>query len=190
MKLFHYLIKNRIAFKTDPFTALLLKRLSIMEALAAVKFKTMPIEDYQRESIIFDDIKNRCLDADYSMKKTDITLNLFMENVQLAKSIQMACFNEWKTLSVDTVSAMGLASARAIISAQLLPQTLLISIREYISNITNLMFNTLPMIKITPEPTEIIEPLLLCFPNINQKEIKKSGASITENMIKLMQIIT
>lgn len=205
MKLFNYLINKasiivspadcsaktmaeaiNTPFKTDPFTEWLLKRLSIMEALAAIKFKTMPIEDSQREWIILNDLKNRCLTRGYSTKKTDVTLTIFIENIQISKCVQAACFQDWNTLSTYTVNAMGLASARAIISDQISPQTLLKSIREYINQVTHFMFDTLHTIQTILDPDELIEPLTLCFPKIDRKAIKKSTNSINEHMKKLL----
>ena len=74
MKLFHYLNTNNLSHLDDPFMRLLLKRLSIMEALASIKFKQQSIEDCQRESIIMTTLRNTCQSSGFSIKKTGFIL--------------------------------------------------------------------------------------------------------------------
>lgn len=190
MKLFNYLINNDPIYQTDPFVQLLLKRLSIMEALAAIKFRQLPVEDSHREFITLTHLKNRCRIAHYSIKKTDIILRLFSENMCLAKCIQTACFHEWEMMPDKTIKAMELASAQAIISEKLSSHALLESLREYVNQTTNAMFDALELIKKTPEMDSLVELLIFCFPCINQHDLKRTIAKIMESMTKLESLHT
>ena len=190
MKLFNYLIKNYPRYQTDPFVQLLLKRLSIMEALASIKFRQLPVEDSHREFITLTHLKNRCRIAHYSIKKTDIILRLFSDNMRRAKCIQTACFHEWEMMPDTTIKAMGLASARAIISDQLSSHALLESLREYVNHTTNAMFDALGLIKKTPEMHSLVEPLIFCFPCINQHDLERIIVNIMESMTKLASLPT
>lgn len=190
MKLFHYLNNNDLPFQNDPFLQLVLKRLSIMEALATIKFKRLPVEDAHRELIIITHLRNRCQKTGYSIQKSKMIELFFSENMRLAKCIQTACFHEWETLSDETVQNMGLISAREMISDQLSSHTLLQSLREYASDTTDAMFDTMALIKKTPELNALIEPLTICFPCINSHELKKIIAMMTKYMTELTSLFT
>ncbi len=190
MKLFHYLNTTNLPCQNNPFVQSLLKRLSIMEALATIKFKHSPVEDCNRELIIMTHLQNRCQIASYSIEKTEIILNFFSENMRLAKCIQTACFHEWGMMADETIKNRGLILARTIISNQLSSHTLLQSLREYVNDATNVLFDMLELIKETPELNELIEPLIICFPRVNERDLGRRIANIMESMTKLTSLPT
>ncbi len=185
-----FLNNNVLQCQTDPFVKLLLKRLSIMETMATIKFRQLPVEDSHRELIIMTHLRRRCKTAGYSINKTGLILSVFSENMRLAKFIQTACFHEWEMMPDETIKAMGLTSARAIISDQLSSHALMESLREYINHTTNAMFDTLRIIKQTPEMNALIEPLITCFPRINRRDLEKTISNIMESVTKLATLPT
>lgn len=188
MKLYHYLNTNHLMFQDEPFMQLLLKRLSIMEALATIKFKQRSIEDCRREAIIMTTLRNKCQASDFSIKKTGFILSIFLENISLAKCIQRACFQEWDMMSVETVEQLGLMSARSIISTHLSDHMLLHSLREYIDYITDAMFDALRSLNKTSNLNKLIEPLISCFPHINQYNLETIMSNIMKYMTKLLSL--
>lgn len=188
MKLFNYLNTNNLSRQVDPFMQLLLKRLSIMEALASIKFKQRPIDDYQRESIIMTTLRNTCQSSAFSIEKTGFILSIFLENISLAKCIQRACFHEWEMLSVETVKQLGLLSAQSIISHNLSNLMLLQSLHEYVDYTTHAMFDALRLLNKTSDLNKLMEPLTSCFPHINQYKLERIITNLMEYMTKLISL--
>ncbi len=155
----------------DIFLQCLVKRFLIMEAIAAIKFKCMPIEDLQQENngIIY--FENKCKKSGYSIAKTNIILNMYMENIRLAKCIQLACWGEWAEIPVEQVNQRAVSLAQAVIDDLSGKTMLLQSIRLYIRRTTNAMFDALELIKSPPAAFELIEPIVNRFSKIDRKEL-------------------
>ena len=115
-------------------------------------------------------------------------INIIANNIRLAKCIQKACFNEWEVCFKQDLENMALYSAQTIISEQISNHTLFQSLREYINQTTNEVFDAIHRINTLPNLSELIEPIINCYLYIDQVELNKIMIELRIDLTKFMSI--
>lgn len=184
MKLYRQILENQL-IDSSSFTGNLLKRLSIMEAVAAVKFPNFSlINDPDREKIVLDNTREKCVMRGYNEKKISAIINIWIASMTLAKLVQTACMKEWDGSSTDSIKELGLVSAQEVMSKSIQKSDLFSSIREFITGITEEMLNTLE-VSTVHSLSEVQNLLLCCFSQIDRKALADAISVINAQLLVL-----
>lgn len=137
-KLFSGIVGSREIDKyPEPFK-LLLKRLCVMEAVAAIKIaKHQPIYVPEREALILRNISEKCNQYGFDSDKTETIQSFFNNNMTLAKLIQQAYANENKDAPEEYHKIYATQSVCLMLGADINEDDILVSIRNIIDGLTD-----------------------------------------------------
>lgn len=182
MKLFNKLSETQ-SMDPSSFKGVLLKRLSIMEAIAATKFPNLgSVSDPAREKIVIDNIREKCLQRSYTETKIASIIQIFIANMTLAKLIQTACITEWGQSSVELIRTIGLTSAQRIIAEHITGDNLLLTLRSYITGITDEMLDALDSPATLDSLDDLEDLLVQCFSFIDRQELTQASLKINREI--------
>ena len=178
MRLYTY---NTTLLGSDDFISLFRRRLFAVEALSAIKFN----QSASRESNTLNNIREKCTNRGYPDSKTESIVNIFAEYMTVARLIQAECNAEWAGKPGKVIKEYALKSARAVISKDIKEETLLQSISEYITGLTDPLLDSLTDMEPIGELDVITQSITECFPSIDQARLIQSIYNMTQEIKKL-----
>lgn len=150
----------------------LLRRFSIMEAVAAIKFvNEQPINDPAREKTVLSILERKCIANGFNNEKTAFFQECFKENIIIAKLIQEAFISNYQNASKNDAHEYAVSSIAKITDKEVNRNNLLEIVRLYIDGLTDQIITTLGSESDITNYTTLEQILIHCFRNINQEEL-------------------
>ena len=175
MFLFINLFEENLMAEFSPQFEPLLRRLCIMEAVAAIKFvNEKPINDPAREKIVLSVLENKCIGHGFDDEKTAFFQEYFKENIIIAKLIQEAFISDRQHASKNEVLEYAVNSIAKITGKEVNKSNLLEIVRLYIDELTDQVILTLNAPSDITNYTVLEQLLINCFGNINKEELSTS----------------
>jgi chorismate mutase len=175
MLLFIHLFEENLVGEFSPQFEPLLRRLCIMEAVAAIKFVTeKPINDPAREKIVLSVLEHKCIEHGFDDEKTAFFQEYFKENIIIAKLIQEAFISVRQHTPKNEVLEYATNSIAKITGKEVNKSNLLEIVRLYIDELTDQVILTLNVPSDITNYTVLEQLLINCFGNIIKEELSAS----------------
>lgn len=167
------------------FINVMLNRTFIMQSVAAVKFHKMQVFDSFREKLVIDQIRLMCEELIYEESHIKTVLNIFKENMKIARLIQEACIAEWEN-ETESDRQSELLLARKIISDEFLDDdSFFIVVRSRVTSFNEEMINSLWDVSTLDSFDKVVQLLLACYPQIDCEALNEAIDAISIEIVHL-----
>lgn len=188
MKLYLELKKQMNAFHLA--YAPLLMRYAVMEDVAAVKIlQNKPIFDPEREQLVLENIRLKCVKYGYEPYKIEVIQQFFIHNMTIAKLIQEAFVSHCHGQSKESILACALVSTCEITGQTVEEKNLLGSIREFIDGLTDEIMTQIDHLTHEPSYQLLKELIEKCFDAIDKKLLGNTFDLLIDEMNRYQKIL-
>lgn len=176
MKLYSKLQEQTSMPSEHKFAYAVLKRLSIIEACAALQHKSAGFVNMD-ESRLQRSIQETCVSLGKKTEQTKLFLDIFKEIEALAGLISSSCSAQWSTTELAKLKKIGLESARTILP-KFKDNQIVDAITTYVHTQSLKIVEQLDSDKCVNQSAIIKQTIIDCWPRIDMRALEHVIANI------------